>query len=265
MMALDSSGLDPMGSTSLAVSLCYSFPTMTALSFVKGMSVIWSRAFFGWGKICNKVEMLVAGGAILCLGGVAYYLLSRKAKPKTGEKQPLLLGNKRQVSKAIAKFENSAVFVSQYKKQKVKASWFSWRTLAVTPVSQSKPVERCPACRAVITNSSKDVLSCQEIKIHARCFRCCDCYTELQGMPTVQQYASSTGSKFQCAACCQQYNGRKHTNKADVHYKVAGTRVTIGAHEMGDTKDTMEKIGDDLSEAVFFMHPKCCVCGGGFD
>lgn len=229
---------------------------------------------------------------ILCIAGGCWWWQRKKAVWRgVSERRPLLSDNKtkRRVSNVIAKFESQerankdALHKGGQQVAMTKSrNWTVWSlfsrtskakvtpdvaTIATTSIPKKKPVERCPACRKTFSASStSDIVHFQNQKVHLPCFSCCDCQTSLQhhDAKTIQQYPANVRVRYQCQACCEKYNGQQQQDyhKSAVKHKLGP--VVIEDHEQGDTKETLDMIGDDLSEAVFFMHPKCCVCGGDF-
>ena len=226
---------------------------------------------------------------ILCIAGGCWWWQKKKAAwfgvGKNNERKPLLSDGKgkRQVSNVIAKFESQEAAnkkasskgkepVSQVKGNSSSGLGLFSRAKKkkVVPLDtrpeKTKPVDRCQVCRKTFSSKAADIVHFQDQKVHLSCFLCCDCQINLQHHEhkTVQQYSANVRVKFQCRNCCEQFNGKpqQHSHESAVKHKLGP--VVIEDHEQGDTKETLEKIGDDLTEAVFFMHPKCCVCGGDF-
>jgi hypothetical protein len=141
---------------------------------------------------------------------------------------------------------------------------------ASDPKKNGATIERCPACRKTFSSSEQEedpatggsIVLFRQQRLHSTCFRCCDCQSNLlfYQTETVEQYTANVRIKFRCPSCRHRYEDRDNI----VQHKERGQRVIIHPHEQGDTKQTMDKIGDDLTEAVYFMHPKCAVCGGDF-
>jgi len=199
---------------------------------------------------------------------------------QTDEKKPLLPASQRRVSNVIAKFETQEAAnktkenpLSKNCQKRISGGWsrVSKRRSKIAPLDtrkEGKKFDRCPACRKVfsLATSARTVIF-QDQKLHQSCFQCCDCQTNLldHDPKTVTEYVAAVRVRFQCQACCQKFNGKQQQDCHTRAVQPRGGSVVIDHHEKGDTKQTMEKIGDALSEAVFFMHPKCSVCGGDFD
>ena len=196
---------------------------------------------------------------------------NHESKPLLSARVSDSIRQRRVVSNVIAKFETQeAVNKNIGTTKPQEASLLLKRKSKVAPhdtiKNEKKPVDRCPACRKIISSTTTaGVVHFQDQKIHLPCFKCCDCQTNLQDHEpeTVQEYASNVRVKFQCQTCSQQFNGQQQQhNQSAVKHNIG--RVVVGDHEQGDMKQAMEKIGHDLTEAVYFMHPKCSVCGGDF-
>ena len=226
---------------------------------------------------------------LVCIAGGCWWWQKKKTAwfgVGKDERKPLLPGGKgkRQVSNVIAKFESQEAAnknaLNKGGKQVTQGKGRASNLLSrfsrakkkqVAPLDASpekkKPVDRCPACRKTFSSTTAaDIVCFQDQKVHLSCFLCCDCQINLQHHEhkTVQQYSANVRVRFQCQKCCEQFNGKQqqHSHKSAVKHKLGP--VVIEDQEQGDTKETLEKIGDDLTEAVFFMHPKCCVCGRDF-
>lgn len=181
---------------------------------------------------------LLVAGACWCFFGRG----GGETPSEDHEKSPLVNKSNKKTRAVIAKFEE--LEKRNFKKAKVAVA--------------RRVVERCPVCRKQLQDQH---VQFQNLGLHKRCFRCrvCKCDLNLKDS-TIQTIQANGKVSFQCGSC------QHLTDKAAQHVsKVAGERVVVQEHEQGDHKKVLADIGDDLEQAVYFMTPRCAVCGEPVD
>lgn len=152
-----------------------------------------------------------------------------------------------------------------------KATRHPERLHAIAQVSADKkqqPVKddvvRCPACRRKIVDPSSNCVKHEGLLVHEKCFVCRTCGKYLCSHPPTAAILKPMilgKVAFTCSDCCSIAESGL-TGRAEFTSRIAGERIVVKEVEHGNISKVVDKIGDDLEQAVYFMTPRCATCGG---